>query len=408
MTVSYTSPKECDSAVNFGLSATDLSSSASNPSGPSQYTHTSKDFGSYTSNYLHHITLTGLSPATTYHYGIPTCSEFADICSPADAVFSFTTAPLPGAAFPTKFAIVGDLGQTANSLSTVMHIHEDSDVAAILHAGDMSYSDCEQPRWDSWFSMIEFLAVSTPWYVCVGNHEVEYDVATGETFRPYEARFRMPQVHEEPEYHEAKTEDQSCCPSEGEYDYGNSFYSFEYGPSTVFFLNSYTTTSEGSAQYKWLEETLSAVDRKVTPWVIVLYHCPWYNSFSDHQGEKQEIDMKASMEDLFVKHRVNAVFSGHVHGYERTHNVAFEELSATAPQYVIIGDGGNREGHAAGFLDSNAPAWSAFRDNTIFGHGTLELKNETHAYFSWHKNVDEEEGLFEVADSVTLLNQFFL
>lgn len=219
MTVSYTSPKECDSAVNFGLSATDLSSSASNPSGPSQYTHTSKDFGSYTSNYLHHITLTGLSPATTYHYGIPTCSEFANICSPADAVFSFTTAPLPGAAFPTKFAIVGDLGQTANSLSTVMHIHEDSDVAAILHAGDMSYSDCEQPRWDSWFSMIEFLAVSTPWYVCVGNHEVEYDVATGETFRPYEARFRMPQVHEEPEYHEAKTEDQSCCPSEGEYVY---------------------------------------------------------------------------------------------------------------------------------------------------------------------------------------------
>ena len=85
----------------------------------------------------------------------------------------------------------------------------------------------------------------------------------------------------------------SCTPSEmygAHYDYGNSFYSFEWGPATILMLNSYTDTSEGSAQYEWLENVLeNEIDRDRTPWVLALYHCPSYNSFSDHQvrtGEK--------------------------------------------------------------------------------------------------------------------------
>ena len=172
-------------------------------------------------------------------------------------------------------------------------------------------------------------------------------------------------------------------------------------------LNSYAETSESSAQYKFVESTLSAVDRSKTPWVFVLFHCPFYNSDKDHQGEKQQIAMKKSMEPLFVKYRVNAAFSGHVHAYERSNNVAFEKYDSKAPIYIIVGDGGNREGHARGYVHHHSPDWSMFRDNTIFGFATLELLNNTHASFDWQRNVDGG-GLFAVHDSHVIENQFFL
>ena len=36
-------------------------------------------------------------------------------------------------------------------------------------------------------------------------------------------------------------------------------------------------------QYTWLEEDLATVDRSRTPWLIVLLHAPWYNSYNAHQ-----------------------------------------------------------------------------------------------------------------------------
>jgi hypothetical protein len=35
------------------------------------------------------------------------------------------------------------------------------------------------------------------------------------------------------------------------------------------------------------------------------------------------------------------------------------------------------------------PAWSVFREAS-FGHGELKLANSTHAFWSWHRNDDDE------------------
>lgn len=82
-------------------------------------------------------------------------------------------------------------------------------------------------------------------------------------------------------------------------------------------LGSYTDFGPGSNQYRWLESDLKKVDRSKTPWLIVIIHAPWYNSNVDHQGEKQSVDMKESMEGLLYEARVDVVFAGHVHAYER-------------------------------------------------------------------------------------------
>ncbi|GMH57501.1 hypothetical protein TrST_g3955 [Triparma strigata] len=405
-----TDGSECGDFSSVSYSSDGWTKSVGNaaPSSPTRYNQTTTKYGTYVSPYLWNCELPDLAADTEYSFAFGATQPSPP--SPPSPSYSFKTAPSATSSpssslYPTKIAMVGDLGQTSDSASTVANIAKE-EVDFIAHAGDMSYADCDHDRWDSWFDMVEDVSSNTPWYVVGGNHEIEHSDVDGEIFVAYENRFNMPKI--KPAEMEPFTGETSCTPSAflGKYDWGNSFYKFAHGPSTFLMLNSYTDSAPGSPQYAWVESTLAGIDREATPWVFALFHSPFYNSFSDHQGEEQQILMKSSMEDLFIKYRVNAAFSGHVHGYERTNNVAHEALDPAGPMYVIIGDGGNREGHASGFLDSTPPVWSAFRDNTIFGHALVTLLNETHAEFTWEKNV--AEGVFETADSFIMENQYYL
>lgn len=74
--------------------------------------------------------------------------------------------------------IVGDLGQTYNSLSTLEHSMQ-TDAQTILFVGDLSYADRYDKhdvsiRWDSWGRFVERSAAYQPWIWSAGNHEIEY------------------------------------------------------------------------------------------------------------------------------------------------------------------------------------------------------------------------------------------
>jgi hypothetical protein len=49
------------------------------------------------------------------------------------------------------------------------------------------------------------------------------------------------------------------------------------------------------------------------------------------------------------------------------------------------------------------PSYSAYREAS-FGHGILDIKNRTHAYFGWNRNQD---GYVVEADSIWLLNRYW-
>ncbi|KAK4800766.1 hypothetical protein SAY86_021253 [Trapa natans] len=324
--------------------------------------HTSYQYFFYRSGKIHHVRLGPLKPETTYYYR----------CGGHGSEFSFKTPP---STFPIEFAVVGDLGQTEWTKSTLEHVAA-TDYDVFLLPGDLSYADSQQPLWDSFGRLVEPYADGRPWMTTEGNHEEEsFPIIYPHGFTAYNSRWVMPY-------------EESGSPS-------NLYYSFDVAGAHVVMLASYAEFEPGSPQYKWLEADLARVDRRITPWLVALLHAPWYNTNLAHQGEGES--MRVAMEELLFKARVDVVFAGHVHAYERFTRIFDDEGNACGPVYVTIGDGGNREGLALSFKSPSSPL-SLFREPS-FGHGRLRIFNGTHAHWTWHRNDDSQSTM---ADEVWL------
>ncbi|CAL5389278.1 unnamed protein product [Camellia sinensis] len=354
MRVSYvTTSHQVPSMVEYGKVSGTYESSATGD-------HTKYQYFFYTSGNIHHVTIGPLEPSTTYYYR----------CGGSGPEFSFRT---PTSSLPIEFAIVGDLGQTEWTASTLKHI-DARDYDIFLLPGDLSYADTQQPLWDSFGRLVEQYASRRPWMVTEGNHEIEtFPIIYPHGFKAYNSRWLMP-------YQESGSN-------------SNLYYSFDAAGTHIAMLGSYTDFEASSDQYKWLEADLAKVDRTVTPWLLVLIHAPWYNSNEAHEGEGET--MRKAMEELLYRARVDVVFAGHVHAYERFTRVYNKKADPCGPVHVTIGDGGNREGLAFNFKKPS-PSISLYREPS-FGHGRFRILNTTHAHWSWHRN-NESDSL--VTDDV--------
>lgn len=371
----------------------------------------------YTSGIIHHVRLEGLEPGTKYYYK---CGDGSILALSEE--HTFETLPLPGPnVYPRRIAVIGDLGLTHNSTTTIDHVTQ-NDPSLILMVGDLSYAnqyrtsggkgascfscafpdapirETYQPRWDGWGRFMEPLISRVPMMVIEGNHEIEPQAA-GVTFKSYLTRFAVP--------------------SEESGSGSHFYYSFDAGGVHFIMLGAYVDYNSTSAQYAWLMKDLEKVDRSVTPWLVAAWHPPWYNSYSSHYQEFE--CMRQQMETLLNQHCVDIVFSGHVHAYERMNRVYNYTLNPCAPVYITVGDGGNIEqvdvdhaddpgkcpspgdnmpefggvchlnfssGPAKGkFCWDWQPEWSSFRESS-FGHGILEVINSTYALWTWHRNQD--------------------
>ncbi|CAK9153193.1 unnamed protein product [Ilex paraguariensis] len=352
-------------------------------------TVTNYTFYNYKSGYIHQCLVDGLAYNTKYYYKIGNGDSARK--------FWFQTPPEIHPDAPYKFGIIGDLGQTYNSLSTVEHYMQ-SGGEAVLFVGDLSYADRYQyhdvgVRWDTWGRFIERSAASQAWIWAAGNHEIDYMPYMGEVtpFKSYLHRYPTP-------YAASKSSNPL-------------WYAIRRASAHIIILSSYSPFVKYTPQWRWLQEEFKRVDREKTPWLIVLMHAPIYSSNEAHFMEGES--MRAVFEYWFVKHKVDVVFAGHVHAYERSYRISnihynvsggdrYPVPDKSAPVYITAGDGGNQEGLAGRFRDPQ-PDYSAFREAS-YGHSTLEIKNRTHALYHWNRN---DDGKRVPTDSFILHNQFW-
>ncbi|CAH2059741.1 unnamed protein product [Thlaspi arvense] len=376
----------------------------------------------YTSGIIHHVQLTDLKPNTLYQYrcGDPSLSAMSK-------EYYFRTMPKSTLeSYPRRIVVAGDLGLTYNTSTVLTQILSNHPDLVVL-IGGFSYADtylanktkldcsschCDQngtssgcdpcyynretyqPRWDYWGRFMEPLMANVPTMMVAGEHEIEQQSDDNLTFVAYSSRFAFP-----------SNESGSFSPL---------YYSFNAGGAHFIVLNSYKPYDYSSDQYIWLESDLINIDRSETPWVVATWSLPWYSTFKGHYREAES--MRINLEDLLYSYGVDIIFNGQVDAYERSNRVYNYTLDQCGPVYITTGAGGagkletehvddpgNCPDHSqrnpfgsCGFNSTlgpvndefcpvNQPEYSAYRESS-FGFGMLEVKNETHALWSWNRN----------------------
>jgi len=406
----------------------------------------------YFSDVYYHIEVDNLKPGIRYYYKCMLIHHSNHQIITQSEQSTFLTPPSPGDWYPPpldktiKFAVLGDLGVRPHSKETIksieqshcdsnvnddqaFHCHHSQGIDALILAGDLSYANNNHAVWDDWFDMFaehSFFS-SIPMQIALGNHDLDH-VDTLEIAVAYEMRFRMPQV--KPAVRELApnsvfcTNVDDCSDDETHmqaqtyvnYEWGNAYYSYTFGPSKTLTLSSYSSFRPGSIQYKWLISELESVDRSITPWLIVVLHCPLYNTFKIHRRELFLVEAAKYLEPLFVQYTVNFVLSGHIHSYMRTGPTINSKPHPKGPVHIIQGNGGRQANEP--YYNELAEEWVHVRDHSMYGYGTLELFNRTHACWKWVKTGFNSEGEggskgrfepeFDLTDEEYIINQLLV
>jgi 3',5'-cyclic AMP phosphodiesterase CpdA len=175
-----------------------------------------------------------------------------------------------------------------------------------VNTGDMITHPGDRQEWTKFWELSK--PITVPYFLTIGNHEVYSKVPLSE--KVYRDEVDLP---------------------------GNElYYSFKAGNSLFIVLDSSFASQEKKIvgeQYRWLEDVLAASRQKHK---FVFLHHPLYTDLGKGHHAHDSIDKypesRDKLEALFAKFKVEAVFAGHEHYYERR--------SIDGIIHIITGGGG--------------------------------------------------------------------
>jgi 3',5'-cyclic AMP phosphodiesterase CpdA len=230
------------------------------------------------------------------------------LASFAGAAFIGPSSPL--SAEPIKdsirFAVIGDWGTGGHDAqgiaSQMAQTHRRKPLDFVIAAGDNIYPNGSGRYFAKHFEQpfAPLISDRVNFYAVLGNHDVEEGRQDQLQFQLFNMR-------------------------------GRNYYTIKEGDGLVelFMLDS---TDFDNAQHAWADQALSASNAR---WKVAVFHHPIYSSGNKHGSS---LGLRSKLEPLFTKYKVNAVFSGHDHIYERT-------KPQQGIQYFVTGAGGqNRRG----------------------------------------------------------------
>jgi hypothetical protein len=163
-------------------------------------------------------------------------------------------------------------------------------------------------------------------------------------------------------------------------DTGSLFYSYEVGPIRFVVLSAYVGIAPTSPQSVFLRATLASANRTRTPWVVCVWHPPLYSSNTDHFLQHE--DFRLAHEQTLLDYRVNAVFVGHVHAFQRTrmvfNNTVVDPATGAGIYHFLAGISGKELYQT--WMPQAFP-WLAARNASVWGTAVISA-NATHMGFT--------------------------
>lgn len=261
---------------------------------------------------IQQVTLTGLQPETLYHYQVRARNADGETCE--SELLPFKTAVNPDT--PFCFAVTSETGGTCSDdynreiFDQISRYRPDF----LLMAGDSVCHGSHYADWERYFfGPARTLLHSTPFYLCLGNHEENapwfYDFVAYPTPKNYYA-----------------------------FQYGNTHFIaldstaiVEYRAHQPFLIEG--AFVPGAPQYDFLVNELR---NSQALWKIVFFHYPPYVS-ADYQ-----VDAMRIVCPLLEEYGVDLVFNSHTIVYERSHPIRAGKVNLDQGiVYVVAGGAGN-------------------------------------------------------------------
>ena len=254
------------------------------------------------------------------------------------------------AASGTTMAAAGDWGCSDNTEKTVQNVRN-LNPKLLLALGDFSYDKTST----CWLSVMKPIESITK--ISIGNHE---DSDT--LLNSYLNQFRL----------------------------SKQYYSFDTNNVHVLIMSTEEEFEPNSDQYNFVVNDLrNAANNPDIKWIIVNMHNPFYSSPNECEasGCEGDKDFRESFHPLFDKYGVDLVLEGHVHNYQRSFPLAFNQQKSGEPIvtsasktdynnpsgaiFAIVGTGGvNLHG-----LSDKAP-FMAFQQDSKFGVLYMHFSND--------------------------------
>lgn len=232
--------------------------------------------GTKNNAYLYEAKLTGLKPNSIYYYRIisPDNKSWFKARTYADNQENFS------------FVAMGDSRSNPEIFSKIMSESGGANPDLIISMGDLVENGGKYKQWnDYYFSVIHGVAESIPIISTLGDHEGEGD--EGELFR-YFLRDNQP--------------------------VDKQWFSFDYG--SAHFISLDYRYPDSQEMIDWFIKDITSSSNK---WNFVYMHRPCYNL-----GGHGSAWGRGTWPELFAKHKIDIVFAGHSHLYERFYPVKSE------------------------------------------------------------------------------------
>jgi acid phosphatase type 7 len=194
----------------------------------------------------------------------------------------------------SQIMIYGDSRTNERIHKKIVHNILNLNPVAVFNTGDLVFCSNSSKDWQAFLDATAELRSKSQYYPIIGNHE--------KNSNEYHTIFNLPN--------------------------NDDWYSENISGIDFIVLNSNKNIKTGSEQYNWLEQQLSTI-QKTNNYTIVLFHHPPFSSGTHRKDPKKA---RKYLVPLFEKYGVEAVFSGHVHMYER--------LLVNGVYYFVTGGGG--------------------------------------------------------------------